>query len=54
MFPNTHTQSVTDVRVKFSTETFHTSYLEVVNPSSDELIDLFYLVAVAYAPTTAG
>ena len=33
---------------------FHTSYLEVVNPPSDKLIELFHLVAVANAPTTAS
>ena len=30
MFPNTHAKSVSDISVEFSTESFHTSYLEVV------------------------
>ena len=40
--------------LKFFAECFHTSYLEVVNPPSDKLIELFHLVAVANAPTTAS
>ena len=54
MFPNAHTKSVPDITVKFFAECFHTSYLEVVNPPSDKLIELFHLVAVANAPTTAS
>ena len=54
MFPNAHTKSAPDITVKFFAECFHTSYLEVVNPPSDKLIELFHLVAVANAPTTAS
>lgn len=54
MFPYTHAQSISNVRIKLCTEYFHTSYLEVVNPPSDKLIELFHLVAVANAPTTAS
>ena len=53
MLPNTHTKSISDITIKFFTECFHTSYLEVVNPSSDELIKFLYFIAVADAPTTA-
>ena len=33
-----------------STESFHTTYLKVVNPSSDKLIKSLYFIAVANAP----
>ena len=54
MFPNAHTQSISYVAIKFFAECFHTTYLEVVNTSSDKLIQFLYFVAVAYAPTTTG
>lgn len=54
MFPNANAQSISDVPVKFFAECFHTSYLEVVNPPSDELVDFLHFVAVANAPTTAS
>ena len=50
MLPNTHTKSISDITIKFFTECFHTSYLEVVSPSSDELIKFLHFVAVANAP----
>ena len=53
MFPNAHTKSVPDITVKFFAECFHTSYLEVVNPTSYELIKLLHFIAVANTPTTA-
>ena len=54
MFPNTHAQPVSYVTVKFSTESFHTTYLEVVNPPSDKLIKFLNLIAVAYSPATTS
>ena len=48
MFPNTHTKSVSDVTVKFLAEFLHTTYLEVVNPTSDKLIKFLNLAAVCY------
>ena len=48
MFPNAHTKSVPDITVKFFAECFHTSYLEVVNPTSDKLIKFLNLAAVCY------
>ena len=53
MFPNAHTKSVSDVTVKVLAEFLHTTYLEVVNPTSDKLIKFLNLVAVANAPATA-
>ena len=48
MFPNAHTKSVSDVTVKFLAEFLHTTYLEVVNPTSDKLIKFLNLAAVCY------
>ena len=53
MFPNAHTKSISDVTVKFLAEFLHTTYLEVVNPTSDKLIKFLNLVAVANAPATS-
>ena len=38
MLPDTHTQPITDSCVQFFTESFHTTYLEVVNPPSYKLV----------------
>ena len=54
MLPYTHAQSKSNVCVEFFAECFHTSYLEIVNPSSDELVEFLHFVAVANAPTTAS
>ena len=54
MFPYTHAQAISDMLIHFSTETFHASDFEVVNPSTDKLVEFLYFVAVAYAPTTTG
>ena len=53
MLPNTHTKSESDVSIKFFTKCFHTSYSEVVYPTSNKLIEFLNFVAVADAPTTA-
>ena len=52
MFPYAHAKPISDVSIHLFTESFHTSYLEVVNPSSNELIEFRNLVTVANAPTT--
>ena len=54
MFPYTHAKSEPDVSVQFPTKGFHTTYLKIVNPSPNELIEFHYLVAVADAPATAS
>ena len=54
MFPNAHAKSVSDISVEFSTKCFHTTYFEVVNPSSDELIEFLHFIVVANAPATAS
>ena len=54
MLPNTHTKSESDVSIKFFTKCFHTSYSEVVYPTSNKLIEFLNFVAVADAPTTAS
>ena len=54
MFPDAHTKPIPDVAIKLFAESFHTSYLEVVNPPSDELVEFLYLIAVANAPATAS
>ena len=54
MFPNAHSKSISDVSIKLFAKRFHAPYLKVVNPPSDKLIELFHLVAVANAPTTAS
>ena len=54
MFPYTHAESVADMFIHFSTECFHASNLEIVNPSSDELIEFLHFVAVANAPATTS
>ena len=36
-----------NVCVEFFAECFHTSYLEIVNPPSDELVEFLHFVAVA-------
>ncbi len=53
MFPYTHAQSISNVRIKLCTECFHTSYLEVVNPPSDELVEFLNFITVADTPATA-
>jgi len=52
MFPYTHAKPESDVFIHFIAESFQTTNLEVVNPSSDELVEFHYLVAVANTPTT--
>ncbi len=54
MFPNTHAKSISDVSIQLFAEGFHTSYFEVVNPPSYELIEFLNFVAVANAPTTTS
>ena len=54
MLPNAHAKSVSDVSVKFSTESLHTAYPEVINPSSNELIEFHHLIAVTNTPATTG
>ena len=54
MFPDAHTKPIPNVAIKLFAETFHTTYLEVVYPSSDKLIEFLHLIAVANAPTTAS
>ena len=54
MFPNAHAKSVSDVSVKFLTESLHTAYLEVINPPSNELIEFHHLIAVTNTPTTTS
>lgn len=49
MLPYTHAQSKSNVCVEFFAECFHTSYLEIVNPPSDELVEFLHFVAVANA-----
>ena len=39
---------------EFFAECFHTSYLEVVNPTSYELIKFLHFIAVANTPATTG
>ena len=46
MLPDTHTKSISDITIKFITECFHTSYLEVVNPSSNKLIVTDWMEAI--------
>ena len=54
MFPNAHTKSISDVSIKSSAKSFHASYLEIINPSSDELVQLLYFIAIANAPIACG
>ena len=54
MFPYAHAKSISIVSIKLFTQCFHTSNLEVVNPSSDKLIKSLYFIAVANAPATTS
>ena len=38
--------------IHISAESFHTTYLEVVYPTSDELVEFLHFIAVAYTPAT--
>ena len=54
MFPDAHSQPIANVTVQLRTKGFHTSYLEVVNPPSNELVKLLYFITVADTPTTTS
>ena len=43
MFPDTHPQTVPDVTVKPLAQSFHATDFEIVNPSSDELVEFLLL-----------
>ena len=45
---------ISNMFIQLFTKCFHTAYLEVINPPSDELIKFFHLIAVANAPATTG
>ena len=53
MFPYAHTKSISDVSIKLSAQSLHTSYLEIVNPPYDKLIEFHNLIAVTNSPTPA-
>ena len=53
LFPNAHAQSATNSCVHLFTKCFHTTYLEIVNPPSDKLIEFHHFITVANAPATA-
>ena len=52
MFPYAHTKSISDMLIHIFAKSFHTTYLEVVYPPSDELVKFLHFVAVAYTPAT--
>ena len=54
MLPYAHAKSISNCSVHVVTDTPHRSYLEIVNPSPDKLIEFLYFIAVANAPTTAS
>ena len=54
MFPNAHPQSISDMFIHLTAQSFHAAYLEVVNPPSDKLIKFLYFVTIAYAPASTG
>ena len=53
MLPNTHSQTIAYVAIQPFAQTFHASDFEVVNPSSDKLVEFIHFVIVAYSPTPA-
>ena len=46
MFPDAHSQAVSDVAVQSLAQPFHTPDFEVVDPSSDKLVELIYLIGM--------
>ena len=53
MFPDAHSQAVSDITVQPLAQTFHASDFEVVNPSSDKLIKFVHLIGITYSPVPA-
>ena len=54
MFPDAHTQAESNMFIHISTDIFHTSYFEIINPASNELIKFLNLIAIAHAPATTS
>ena len=50
VLPDTHPQSVPDVAVQLLAQSFHASDFEIVNPSSDKLIEFIHLICVTNSP----
>ena len=53
-FPYAHPQAYTYSCIKILTKPLHTTDFEVVYPTSYQLIQLHYFVAVAYSPTAVS
>ena len=53
MFPNAHSQAVSDVPIQSHAQPLHAPDFEVIFPSSDELVQLLHLIGVAYSPASA-